>query len=340
MNETVKLAYELCRVPSVTGDEKLLLEKLELWLKDHGFLVERIPVCQQRFNIFAYFTPRPKYTLIYCTHIDTVAPFVEPKVDLDHGILWGRGACDAKGILASMIFASLSQKSSGFDDLALLITVGEEESSDGAKVCNNVLRQRARYVVIGEPTELKAAYGQKGSLVFDLHCEGVEAHSALPHLGQSAIHELVKGMAVLLNYTWPRNDDFGDTLINIGHVNGGCMRNVVAKAAFAEAIMRTSQPTDSILEIIKERLTEGVKIDVKSKCEPFFYHVPDGFDSFLAGFGSDAPYLQDVGKLILLGPGSLTVAHTSHESMHIEDLNGGVAAYQNVAQLCRGKTHE
>src|SRR5262249_28091254 len=155
-------------------------------------LVEKIPVDDKRFNLFAYFEKRSRYSAILCTHLDTVAPFIEPKIEAS--LLWGRGACDAKGIAAAMIYAMLEQKDQGFLDLALLLTVGEEESSDGARAAQKRLAGGARFLIVGEPTELQAAFAQKGTVVFDLVTHGHEAHSAMPHLGESAIHSLINNL--------------------------------------------------------------------------------------------------------------------------------------------------
>jgi acetylornithine deacetylase len=329
----IKLAYDLCRISSISGDESHALSFLTSWLKSAGFVVEMIFVDRERFNIFAYSQARQHYSVIYCSHIDTVAPFIEPS--LDQEILYGRGACDAKGILASMIMAVVKQRSLGFLDLGLLITVGEEEKSDGAKVCNDLLKGRSSYLVVGEPTDLKAAHAQKGAIVFDLIACGREAHSARPKLGRSAIHALVHDINELLGFLWPKDEYYGETLLNFGEISGGRMRNVVASDAIAKGIMRTPIKSDTMIGMMKEKLSEGVNLDVKSATDPFSYFVPQGFISFLAEFGSDAPYLRDIGKPILIGPGSLDVAHRPDEHISFLEIAEGIAAYQSIAAFCR-----
>jgi acetylornithine deacetylase len=336
----IQQAYKLCCIPSVTGDEADVVNFLCTSLQHMGFTVEKLPVDKERFNLFAYFTKKPRYTAIFCTHVDTVAPFIEPRIDENKKILWGRGACDAKGIVATMIETLLAQHALGFDDVALLLTVGEEESSDGAKTCNLALRGRARFLVVGEPTELKAAYAQKGSLVFDLIAHGKEAHSSMPHLGDSAIHKLVGDIQKLLSYPWPTHKRFKETLLNIGHIDGGFVRNVVAPSAQAQAIMRTAQKSSDLLDIITKALSDGVVLKVHSSSDPFDYMVPDGFDSFLAGFGSDAPHLSALGKPILIGPGSLSLAHKPDEHISFTDLLDGVASYQKIAASLRAREDE
>jgi acetylornithine deacetylase len=333
MHSFIQLAYDLCAIPSISGNETLAIAFLTSWLKNNGFIIEAIPVDEHRQNIFAYFETRPCYNLIYCSHIDTVAPFFAPR--LDERRLFGRGACDAKGILCAMIGAMLNEKARGYSDLALLVTVGEEEASDGAKACNEVLKDRASFVVIGEPTDLKISYGQKGMIVFDLIAHGKEAHSSRPDLGKSAIHQLVHHIHKLLQFSWPTSDVYGETFINFGELRGGTMRNVLAKRAEAKGIMRIAAKADVVIDMVKSQLSSDLTLEIKSKTDPIDFFCPAGFLSFLAGFGTDAPYLKDVGKPILLGPGSMDFAHKDNESIGLHEIVQGVRAYEQIASLCR-----
>lgn len=335
MHPILQLTYDLCAIPSISHDETQALSFLSLWLKQHGFIVETIPVDEHRTNLFAYFESRPSYSVIFCSHIDTVAPFFAPSLDENNERLYGRGACDAKGILACMIEAMLNEKARGFFDLALLVTVGEEEASDGAKACNEILKGRANFLVVGEPTDLKAAHAQKGMLVFDLIANGKEAHSSRPDLGESAIHRLVFHMNKLIDFPWPKNDQFGETLINFGEISGGTMRNVLAKRAQAKGIMRIAAQADEIISLIKNALGHEVVLEIKSATDPISFFHPPGFLSFLAGFGTDAPYLKDLGRPILLGPGSMDFAHKADESIGFQEIFAGIKAYENIATLCR-----
>ena len=340
IKEIVKLAYKLCSIPSVSNDEGEVLSYLCSWLEDQSFTVEKIAVSAERYNIFAYLKPAQQYSVIFCTHLDTVAPFVKPSLDDQQGILWGRGSCDAKGIAATMIYAVLDELEAGFADLALLFTVGEEESSDGAKACVPQLTSRARFLVVGEPTDVKAAYAQKGSLVFDLHADGREAHSSQPELGDSAIHKLVHDMERILAHTWPSDAHFGPTLVNFGSVRGGLMRNVLAKTANANAIMRTSINNQKIIDEIEGMLSPGVAMTILSSVDPFSFFVPKGFDQFLAGFGSDAPYLRKIAQPMLIGPGSLKHAHRPDEHIRYADLHAGAKAYGRIAKAVRQLTEQ
>lgn len=335
MNQTVSLAYDLCAISSVSGNEAAVVDFLETYLVAHDLVVERIATSPGRFNLFAYAKTHAKYSAIFCTHLDTVAPFIAPRIH--DGMLWGRGSCDAKGIAACMISAVLNERECGFDDLALLLTVGEEEASDGAKACDHILADRAALLVVGEPTDLRAAFAQKGSLVFDLIAKGKEAHSSRPHLGDSAIHKLVNDVARLVSHDWPSHEIFGDTLINFGEILGGNARNMLASHAQAKGIMRASVPIQVLTEKIQSMLSPGVTLHVTSSTDPFRYFVPDQFESFLAGFGSDAAYLAKVGQPVLLGPGSLDRAHRDDEAISLDDMTAGVLAYKTIAHQARKK---
>lgn len=319
------LTLKLCEIPSITGSERDCLIFIEKFLKEFGFYIEKINVDDARYNIFCYFKKKEKYNAILCTHIDTVAPFISPK-KVDE-TLFGRGVVDAKGILACMIFCALDQKRKGFDDIALLITVGEETFSDGAKIANECLNAKADYLIIGEPTSLKFAKSQKGMLVFDLVFKGKEAHSSMPHLGCSAIEKMIIALNRTLAFKWPQNNDFGSTLINFGKINAGSGRNIVASNAIVEGMMRLSISSFDAIKKLNECLKTECQINVLSSCDPFYYFLPKGHEGFIAGFGSDAPYLNKIAKPLLMGPGLLEFAHREDEQISIDQLEMGFLEY-------------
>lgn len=327
------LTLKLCEIPSITGAEWDCLIFLEKSLKEFGFYIEKINVDNVRYNIFAYFKKKEKYSAILCTHIDTVAPFISPKKVNE--TLFGRGVLDAKGILACMIFCALNQSKKGFDDIALLLTVGEETFSDGAKIANEHLREKANYLIIGEPTALKFAKSQKGMLVFDLVFKGKEAHSSVPDLGCSAIEKMIIALNKALLFKWPQNDDFGSTLINFGKINAGFGRNIVAKNAIVEGIMRLSISSLEAIKKLNECLKLDCQINVLSSCDPFYYFLPKGHEGFIAGFGSDAPYLNKIAKPLLMGPGLLEFAHKEDEQISISQLEMGFLEYTKLLEELR-----
>ena len=184
-----ELTRALVDIDSVTPNE----ERVGVYLAGHlsalasrtNGKVERIEVEPHRYNVLATWG-EPVVTL--STHMDTVPPYYTSKED-DQWI-WGRGACDTKGIIASMIFAVEALLAEGLRGIALLFVVGEERNSAGALAAAKDNRG-SRYIINGEPTENKLAVGSKGALRFEIAAKGRMAHSAYPHLGESAIEKLL-----------------------------------------------------------------------------------------------------------------------------------------------------
>ncbi|MCA9507289.1 MAG: M20/M25/M40 family metallo-hydrolase [Myxococcales bacterium] len=326
------LAFSLCDIPSLTFDEGAVLDFIVQWSRKHNFHCEKISLDTKRFNLLIAVKKRPLYRTLLCTHVDTVPPFIAPSIE--DGLLKGRGACDAKGIAACMLLVLKKMQNEGVDDVAVLLTVGEEEASDGAKKCNALLKGRARTVIVGEPTSLKAARAQKGSLVFDIVVQGKEAHSSLPAHGFSASHDMIHVLESMLKERWPKNDRFGETLLNIGMLKAGRARNTFAAEARAQCIMRLSESAEQILISLQSHLNSNTRLEIFSRSDPFDYKIPDGVPTFIAGFGSDAPYLRDVGsEIMLIGPGSLEVAHQENEFMLINDIVSAYFMYLKMIRL-------
>lgn len=327
------LAIKLCDIDSITYNENEVCEYVESFLLKNDIVVQRIFLEDDkgRFNLFAYKQKKIFYRTIFCTHLDTVGPFFKPRVDSKQQKLYARGACDAKGIAASMLYAFLELLNSGHEDMALLFTVGEEIISDGAKKIASALNIKANTLVVGEPTGLRYASHQMGALSFDLVSKGKKAHSALFHLGQSAIHALIQDCSKILNYKWPKND-FGENLINIGQITGGIASNIVSDYALAKIIFRINQEPDFFIQKIDDLLSDNISMTINSSTSPFEYYVPKNEKSFIATFGSDAPYLKFLAeKIILFGPGKLEYAHTDEEHIDIEELEQGYNHYMKIA---------
>lgn len=326
-NKIIDLAFSLCAISSITYEEQVVQKFIVDWALENKLLVEKIkaPLGEERYSLLLYRKKLSKYKFIFCTHIDTVPPFIAPRIH--DGKLWGRGSCDAKGIAALML-TLLNDYS---ENIAVLLTVGEEDSSDGAKACAKALAGQAEYLIVGEPTGLQAASGQKGSLNFDLIAHGEEAHSALPDKGFSANHALIKTLAPFLDEKiWPSDKKWGDTTFNLGKITGGRARNILAGRAKAECIMRLAVPVEQILEQIKKDLPNKIELKVNSALDPFAYFVPKGLCSFVAAFGSDAPYLKSLGQPILCGPGDLALAHRDDEHIEIDALLEGFSTYRQI----------
>ena len=325
------LAFQLCKIPSVTNNENFVCDYLYDYFLAKDFIVQKLFIDNsKRYNLFICKKNLSNYQTFFCTHLDTVPEFFEPIIEHKQEKLFARGACDAKGIAACMIHAFLSLINDGFDDIALLFTVGEETNSDGAKSLAQNFDKTSKFLVVGEPTDLLFASEQMGVLAFDLLYSGKKAHSALPHLGESGINKLITDCFKLINYDW------SDNLINLGEIHAGSARNIIADKAVAKFLMRISQDPQTIIETIKTLLSPKTDLKIISQSKPFSYLTLPNQKSFVATFGSDAPYLKNISKhIILTGPGSLSIAHQDNEFITFEELNNGYLHYIEIAKILK-----
>ena len=187
--------------------------------------------------------------VVLSTHMDTVPPFFGCTEDDE--FLYGRGACDAKGILAAQVAAAERLREAGVK-VGLLFVVGEERDSAGAKVANANPRG-SRFLINGEPTGNHLALATKGALRVELRAHGRMAHSAYPELGESAIAKLVEALHDVLAMPLPIEPEFGEagaTTVNIGLISGGYAPNVIADKAEAHLLVRTVGPSQEIKDAI------------------------------------------------------------------------------------------
>ncbi|MEM7402999.1 MAG: M20/M25/M40 family metallo-hydrolase [Myxococcota bacterium] len=332
--DVVELTLQLCRIPSVTGQEAQVVRFVQQRLQQLGFNVAFQPVGheQGRGNLLAHW-PDCHPRILLTTHLDTVAPHFDPVVADDQQRLIGRGTCDAKGIAAAMMCAACRLLQRGQTDVGLLLLVGEETNSDGAKAAVHNFAPHVSYLIGGEPTELKLVQAMKGSVVFQLHCHGKAAHSAYPHMGHSALHDLVLDIQRLLCIDWPCHKELGDTTINVGLLQGGCAVNVLAAQAEAHGIVRCSVPAHQVVALLQQQLGAATQLQVKSMSDPLQLYCPAGFDSCVVAFGSDIPYLKQLGPSLLVGPGCIHDAHTDHEFVLVEHLHQAVKLYQKLCEI-------
>jgi len=334
------LTRTLVDIESVTNNEKQIAEFLFNYLSklaqpQHGN-VERMQVDSSRFNVFASWG-RPIVTL--STHMDTVPPFFPSRED--DGFLWGRGACDAKGIIGAMLLAAAELLADGVSGFALLFVVGEEHGSAGACAAAKVSRG-SRYLVNGEPTENKVAIASKGVLRFELKAQGRLAHSAYPELGQSAIESLLDVLQQIRALALPQDPILGETTMNIGTISGGRAHNVIADEARAEISIRLvgdAAPIRCAIRRITENRVQAVEV----------LHTPvsrlsnfDGLPTTVVAFASDIGALgTSWGIPFLIGPGSIHVAHTAGEFVSKRELRDAVTIYsQMVRRLLSEKATE
>lgn len=326
MVDVVALAAELMAIESPTAGEAKVVDYVSRWLVARGWNVTVQEVTPGRGNVWA---SRAGGGVTLSTHLDTVPPYVAPR--LEHDRLLGRGACDAKGIAAAMLAAGDALAQAGEDRVDLLFVVGEEKGSDGARAANR-LPATSRFLVNGEPTESKLAVGCKGSLRVHLRTRGREAHSAYPHLGQSAIEPMLELLPTLKALDWPVDERLGATTVNIGTIRGGTEANIIPGACEVELMFRLVGP----VEVVKARLEQWVagraEVTYGSHIPAQFFHTIGGFDTSPVAYTSDIPLLDRWGTPLLFGPGSIHVAHTPDEYIDVAELRAAVEHYQRLVR--------
>jgi len=323
--DPVDLTLGLMRIDSTSGREGEVMQFAQTTLESHGWTVQRIPVSEGRDNILASAVEAPLVAL--STHLDTVPPYVAPRVD--GGRVWGRGACDAKGIAAAMICAAERLKARDVP-VALLFVVGEETTHDGAHAANQ-WPTTSRALIDGEPTESTLAVGTKGALRLIFRAEGIAAHSAYPHLGRSAIHTLLDVLGDVRALDLPRDPVLGDSTLNVGVVAGGVADNVLAAEAFARVMIRLVSDADDVLRRVREVVRNRVEIREVVRVPTVRLATIEGFSTSVVAYATDVPVLSAWGTPYLFGPGSINVAHRDDEHVEIEELHGAVNAYERLA---------
>ena len=323
--DPVDLTLGLMRIDSTSGREGEVIQFTQATLESRGWTVRRIPVSEGRDNILASLVEAPLVTL--STHLDTVPPYIAPRVD--GGRVWGRGACDAKGIAAAMICAADRLMARGVP-VALLFVVGEETTHDGAHAAN-AWPTTSRALIDGEPTESTLAVGTKGALRLIFRAEGVAAHSAYPHLGRSAIHTLLDVLGDVRALELPRDPVLGDSTLNVGVIAGGVADNVVAAEAHARVMIRLVSDADDVLAHVRAVVRDRVEIREVVRVPTVRLATIDGFSTSVVAYATDVPVLSAWGTPYLFGPGSINVAHRDDEHVEIEELYAAIDAYERLA---------
>ena len=313
-------------IDSTSGSEGAVTDWLESYLLAAEWRVQRIPVSAGRDDLFATCVDAPLVTL--STHLDTVPPFIAPRLEGD--VLWGRGACDAKGIAASMITAAERLRAADFP-VALLFVVGEEVTHDGAEAANEV-PTTSRVLINGEPTENTLAIGTKGAMRFTLRTTGEAAHSAYPQFGKSAITSLVGLLKELEDLPLPSDPRLGATTVNIGFIEGGVADNVFAPAAEARLMARLVTPPAVFEEVLKRWVGDRAALEIGVTIEHAMLSTLPGFPTSVAAYATDIPRLSNWGRPYLFGPGSIRVAHRDDEHVTAAELRDAAEAYVRLAQ--------
>ena len=318
----------LVDMESITGNEGHVGEFLAAELSRLGYRAEKMPVEGDRFNVWATLPQEAPPKIVFSTHMDTVPPFIPSKEDGER--IWGRGSCDAKGIIVAQIAAANRLRSEGLH-VGLLFLVGEEKDSQGAQVANQQPRG-SRFLVNGEPTENHLGSASKGTLRAELTAHGRMAHSAYPELGESAIDKLLIALTRLRAMPLPADPQIGPCTLNIGMIEGGRAPNVIPDFARAHLLYRLIAPADDLRRQILAAV--GDLAEVKFVLEiPFMrLRTLDGLPTMIAAFTTDIPALTRWGEPLLVGPGSIHVAHTEHEHIEKAQLTAAVDLYCTIGK--------
>ena len=332
--DMVALTRRMIDIESITGNEAEVGDFLFSYLKSQGWQVEKMPVEEKRFNLFATAAGKPAPELVFSTHIDTVPPFFKSKEDAEK--IYGRGACDTKGIIAAMIESAGRLRDKG-KSVGLLMVVGEERDSTGAKAANlRAPSPRPKFLINGEPTENRVGVASKGSLRIELIARGRMAHSAYPELGESAIEKLLEALLRVKSVRLPCHPEAGATTMNIGQIEGGRAPNVIPDYARAQLLYRTVGPTDGLISEIRAVVGELSEVKVALDIPFVKLRTVDGLPSFVAAYTTDIPALTNWGEPVLFGPGSIHVAHTDGEFISKREQAEAVEMYVRMGERLLG----
>lgn len=326
MTDVVSLAAELLAIPSTTRDEGHAVDFVARWLVARDWNVMVQEVTPGRGNVWA---SRKGGGVTLSTHLDTVPPYVPPK--RADGKLFGRGACDAKGIAAAMMVAADSLAGAGEERVDLLLVVGEERGSDGARLANQ-LPATSRWLINGEPTESMLASGCKGAQRVIVRTSGREAHSAYPHLGASAIMPMLRLLPELESLPLPVDAVLGATTVNVGLIRGGTEANIVPGTCEAEMMIRLVGDVALVKKTLDAWAAGRADLEYGSFIPAQHFHTVPGFKSAPVAYTSDIPLLGNWGKPLLFGPGSIHVAHTTAEFVDEAELRASVDAYMTLVR--------
>ncbi len=337
--DPIRLTRELVEIESTTYHEGAVGDFLADFLARRGWLVEKTPVPQPpesaaagpRWNVYAGLSGETP-DLVFSTHMDTVPPYIPFSEDAE--FMYGRGVSDAKGILAAQVAAAEALRAAGYR-IGLLFVSGEERDSAGAKAANGSPKG-SRFLINGEPTDNRLALASKGALRAVLRSSGKMAHSAYPELGESAVHKLVEALARLLALPLPSLEDVGPSTLNIGQIQGGHAPNVIADKAEAQVLIRLVGDSAPVRQAIVEAAAGLAEVDFTLEIPFVRLRAVEGLPTMIAKFTTDIPQLSNWGEPLLLGPGSIHVAHTPFEKLAKKELREAVELYVKVAKRLLG----
>ena len=337
--DPIDLTRRLVNIESISYHEGHVGAFLAEFLASEQYAVERMEVEQPdlaltpgggsaaRFNVYAAL-PGVTPDVVLSTHMDTVPPFFGCTEDDE--FLYGRGTCDAKGIIAAQIAAADRLREAGIK-VGLLFVVGEERDSAGAKVANRNPRG-SRFLINGEPTDNRLALATKGALRVELRAHGRMAHSAYPELGESAIDKLIEALHDVLAMPLPVEPEIGPSTVNIGLISGGRAPNVIADKAEAHLLIRTVGPSEEVKDAVKRVVAGRAEVSFSLDLSYVRMRKVGDLPTMIAKFATDIPSLTAWGEPFLLGPGSIHVAHTPDEKISKKELVECVDLYVDLAE--------
>ncbi len=323
----VEYARKLIDIDSTTGIEGEVARVLAADLAALGYKVRTQPLSDGRMNVIASIDDP---VVIFSTHFDCVPAFFPSRIE--NGRLYGRGSSDAKGILAAQLVAAERLRAKGERRVGLLFVAGEERGSDGALAANTIAPSSARYLINGEPTENTLGAATRGVYRVKLTAHGKAAHSSRPDLGESAIDKLLDVLNALRSASWPGDPVLGRTHYNVGLINGGVAPNVIPALASAELLFRSVGPEQDLHSILDQAVAGRATIEHVLTVPPVHLKTVPGFETEVFWYTTDIPFLSHWGTPLLIGPGSVTEAHTADESVSLLELAEAADLYEKLAE--------
>lgn len=327
--DAITLTRQLVDIESITGNEVAVGNYLYGELCRLGYQTCKMPVEGDRFNVYANSHDQAGPSVVFSTHMDTVPPFIPSSEDADR--IYGRGSCDAKGIIAAQIAAAERLRQQRIF-VGLLFVVGEERDSLGAHVANEHAPSACRFLVNGEPTENRIALASKGTLRAEVTAAGRMAHSAYPELGESAIDKLIAALARLRAMPLPSDPEVGPCTLNIGLIEGGRAPNVIPDYAHADLLYRLVGPSNGLRQQILATAGDEVKVTFPLELPFLRLRTVQGLPTMIAAFTTDIPKLTNWGHPLLIGPGSIHVAHTDGEYIEKKQLHDAIDLYCTIGR--------
>ena len=331
--DAITLTRQLVDIESISGNEAAVGNYLYGELCRVGYETRRIAVEADRFNVYATSSEQPNPSIVFSTHMDTVPPFIPSSEDETR--IYGRGSCDAKGIIAAQVGAAERLRQQAIY-VGLLFVAGEERDSLGARVANEYAASEpahaCKYLVNGEPTENRIALASKGTLRAEVTACGRMAHSAYPELGESAIDKLLEALARLRAMPLPSDPEIGPCTLNIGLIEGGRAPNVIPDHAHADLLYRLIGSSQDLRKQILDTAGDSVKVEFPLELPFLRLRTVDGLPTMIAAFTTDIPKLTNWGEPLLIGPGSIHVAHTDGEFIEKQRLAEAIDLYCSIAE--------